>query len=216
MNSREKKNGQEESDRAIPRNSIWEMVAILVSFAEVIILAFTFFAVKRSARKQLEAYITMESIARETTQRQLRAYIFPDKFVFENAVGPIPPSLAAIFKNSGQTPAFHMICCSDVGWGKFPPSINFSLAEDISVESRGSIGPGASFTQTYPMDKPLAEEDKRGIESEGAAIYFYGYVKYRDIFDKPHRTNFRVYYTGELISGGPILMFACSEGNEAD
>ncbi len=155
-------------------------------------------------------------VSRDIGKRQLRAYISPDKFVLKNAIGPIAPSLVAVFKNSGQTPAFHMTCCSDIGWGRFPPSINFSLAEDVLGGSRGTIGPGACFTQDYPLGKPFSEDDKRGLESEKAAIYFYGYVSYRDIFDEPHKTRFRVYYTGGLGSGKPILLSACSEGNEAD
>jgi hypothetical protein len=189
----------EQANRGWSAGDYIAVIVAVVGFLQFIALFFTFF------------------VMRDSEKRQLRAYVFPDRIILENAVGSIPPKLVMIVKNCGQTPALEMTCQSDVIFGAYPPiNINFSVGPASSPESCGALGPGVVITHDHPLASPMSSEQLAGIRSETVAIYFYGYMSYRDVFKKWHRTNFRVYYTGALDSNRPKLMFTCDKGNEAD
>ncbi len=155
-------------------------------------------------------------IVRDTEKRQLRAYVFPEKFTLVNAIGPGLPKLRGEFKNSGQTPAFGVTGCSDFIWGPYPPTRDFTLIDNPQTESEGSVGPGIAITVDLPLDSPIAKEDREALRLGKLAIYFYGWISYRDIFGNQHKTNFRVCYRDSLTSNRVKMLFTCKEGNEAD
>ena len=124
----------------------------------------------RNAKKQL-------ILARETSIRQLRAYVLPKKFDVRNvALDPpedmITPTripmgpwiynkneganISVVIKNSGQTPAYNLITGGRIVYDKFPdPEDDFYEVDDVSSASISIMAPGDEVFQTHTIPIPF-------------------------------------------------------------
>lgn len=157
-----------------------------------------------------------------TVRSQLRAYVFPDGATLWDGTTldpPIPartnqPGIVFTWKNSGQTPAFGV-----VSWGAIAVIEPINEAKLITprIESKFSnhLGTNAIGTKNLWFGRSLTPSETADIEAGVRAIYFYGRIEYKDIFNVAHYTDFRLSYSGRFPAV-PGSSFNISEkGNEA-
>jgi hypothetical protein len=164
------------------------------------------------AYKPLRTVIRQNNSMKETAEKQLRAYLFPE-LAASRRVSPAAHIIKVDVKNSGQTPAYEYqgyIALGVFTPGQEPESLELPAEEDFS---RGSLGPGCKVElggREYSMTPEQAADVTRGAQS----VYIYGNVDYRDAFGQSRFTSFRLCSTGEMFQMGRFE--ACLEGNEAN
>jgi hypothetical protein len=157
-------------------------------------------------------------VQRDSSERQLRAYVHVDTLSIEMAYQDFPPEVVMMFKNSGQTPAYAVTCRAEFIMGPPHPQANyFPVDTTIPAISKAPIPPGGTAAQTSNTKHPLTTDEALAIKSGQAALYYYGIIDYKDAFEKPRRTRFRYFYayTGDRLRLKDT-MTACADGNEAD
>ena len=128
------------------------------------------------------------------------------------------PLMESFFSNSGETPAYKVIYHCEIGIGECPLPIGYNV-EILPPKEDRSEGTLASQKKSHismRRPNPLTVQEANDIREGRSALYFYGYVKYRDTFDIPRTTNFRLMYTNRCIVANSRLFEMCAEGNEAD
>jgi len=170
-----------------------------------------------AASKSSIAIAESNKIARESAERQIRAYISVQPYDFEFLRGTNKAiACTAKYKihNAGQTPAHHVR--TDVDFRIAPWPLTESLAplkENMLVFDR-SVGPGETISGSAKKGQDISEL------RDGMRLYLIGCVKYRDVFERNRETWFCGSFpeAERLLSGiGRIeISFANSERhNEA-
>lgn len=170
---------------------------------------------------------------RETSERQLRAYVVAELGSIVNVADPIPavgleptearrkfqwgPVARIQIKNTGQTPAFKVEHWGNLCFREYPLTSELPPPAKGLEKSLSIIGPGIINTKTLSIGPVLTDEQVAELRVPSAAIYFYGEVCYEDAFGKRHFTRYRVLHNQ---TSGPVgvstdFTFA-AEGNEAD
>jgi hypothetical protein len=155
--------------------------------------------------------------AEETTERQLRAYVFVDAVEIRNFGTQHPPAAAYRVKNTGQTPAYELRNHATIAIGPFPFT-DFPRA--TWIESSTSLGPGCEVETGIAAPNPLTTERQAAVVNGSLAIYVSCQMCYWDVFRKVERfTNYRGFYRGNGITpvAGSILPLSqTAEGNDAN
>ena len=152
--------------------------------------------------------------AENTAERQLRAYVLPEKCWFEN-FGSDRPRFRVITKNYGQTPASETKIW--VGWryhDQFPHELPTSPPDDLLMCSN-FLGP-LGFT-THFDDADLGADRREALRIGEAIFFVLGTITYKDVFGKVRMTKFR--FACGRDYGMPDIggtLYVCHEGNEAD
>lgn len=143
-----------------------------------------------------EAMREANVIARDSAERQLRAYIFLDEAgsigPFTFAVGEPPHGLVNI-KNYGQTPAYDVVCQRGCIVGPWPIPDDFEFPADDTGRFSGGTTLAPGVQTSFPIYKEgmsvmQAEFDE--IISGASTLYVWGRIKYRDVMNVPRHTNF--------------------------
>jgi hypothetical protein len=173
-----------------------------------------------------------------TTRRQLRAYVFIDTIdilnVFGNRPPPIPgqappavgpwiyrtdigPAVMMAIKNSGQTPAYDVIHYGNICIREYPLASNLPPINIIASATRLAMSPGGITRKFVNMPRPLTVEEIGQLNAGTHAIYAYGNIIYKDTFKKKRFSNIRYFHNGTIaILGQTTAMIGCEEGNEAN
>ena len=177
------------------------------------LIFFTFRETRRAANAGLEA----NEIARESNERQLRAYVGPeDEQVSDFRVGGDGKFHCKVF-NRGQTPAYNVRICSIVIFSQEDPDKVRVRFKQPTPLSNTTIGPGNYLTHNSVSDSGLSEIAVYGISNGDITAVFAGVISYDDIFGKRHRTTFKTWLKGR----GKLLpeqndMSAALKGNRAN
>jgi hypothetical protein len=155
----------------------------------------------RATRKSLKfADDTLKQSA-DSTERQLRAYVFAKEVNFRidrepdhmGAYGPVKAAptnygVSIILQNGGQTPTRHMV--TNVNQRMFPDEMpaDFDFPDSAGRES-GICGPGAVYF-TGSIDIPAV--DLEPMSGTDRHCYVWGWAEYNDVFERTprHRTEF--------------------------
>ena len=125
----------------------------------------------------------------------------------------VAPIFSAILKNVGTTPAQHITLVA--GARIFPKNQPFSAQYEklpAADTSDTLMFPGQrTILATKPFEAISTPKAINAIKSGEAIVYFFGKIKYSDVFGKRHTTVFCVTLHRDL-SG----MDSCSVYNEAD
>src|SRR5271155_2302623 len=79
-----------------------------------------------------------------------------------------------------------------------------------------TLGVGTFLTKSLRLPRVLTPEEIEGITSGTFGIFIWGRIIYRDAFDKPHHSDFRLHYSGQYPPAkGAVLSFS-EAGNESD
>lgn len=144
-----------------------------------------------SAGQQTERIIAQ---MKDTTVRQLRAYVGVSKIFLNLAVNTHPIANVEI-QNFGQTPAYEVRQTCRIDVNQYPPVT--PLADITDEEGSVSlIPPGIKQTGIVALKKPLPSGTVIGTQT--VTIYARGIITYKDAFGEKRRTTYRFIY------GGPV------------
>ena len=162
---------------------------------------------------------------KDNAQRQLRAYVFvSERFIkIDEATDALRVNI--LVKNFGLTPARDVTIAPCVAIRDIPPSSSLNdYLLDITI-SKSIITPGGDVRRRGPYfcdDPPpdpdatprnLTTDERAEIKSGKKAIYVYGEIRYKDVFDKDRWTRYRFFTNdkfGMLVGNSATP----SEGND--
>jgi hypothetical protein len=157
--------------------------------------------------------------AQESSERQLRAYVF----IGPSQIRPVAPGawpVAVInFKNTGQTPAYKMeAIISDLIFDEFKVGANRLTPIDRTQQrTNESIGPGQErFIQTDEMKLQITQDMFNKLVAGTHAIFVHGEIRYRDSFCHDRRTLFRLFTGGPIKLSRGTFLAGHHDGNDAD
>jgi hypothetical protein len=160
---------------------------------------------------------------RTSSERQLQAYVFPDSVGLLDGTMTTPlqparanvPGVGMLIKNYGQTPGYRVVSWAQIAVINVANE-NTLVIPPIQTGFYNNLGPGANFSKAIWFDRPLTTPEIADILSGTRAIYLYGRIEYRDVFEKPRFTNFRLRYNGAFPPLTANVVFNFSEsGNDA-
>lgn len=173
---------------------------------------------ERHTQAALEKAAQANEIARETSRRQLRAYLsvesldYPTGLNIENGIVQLQLKL----KNSGATPAHDVTVISDTTLFSADMGSNSDLplpSNRQKFASKGDVGPGM-IVSTMDIAGPGGPMIQRRLAETKELIFVYrGVVSYTDEFGGKRFLRFR------YCMGGPYGMQGfsqCPAGNEAN
>jgi hypothetical protein len=154
--------------------------------------------------------------ARDATRRQLRAYVDVHQASIDDVADPSKRMAVVVIRNSGQTPAKEVIfwCC--IMAGEYPLKFRLSDSppkEKVTEISRADLPPDGRVSVSVPLNI-LSVLEESELQAGRGAIYVFGQITYRDIFDKHRVTTFRLSCRGEQLRSGSLSQ--CGDGNRAD
>lgn len=127
------------------------------------------------------------NLAKDTEQRQLRAYVHYRAGEIDLRSQTIYAAGLAV-KNWGQTPAYHTLSWINADVREFPLQSALDLQEPEEIWS--DVGPGAEINLSHVTQVALTPDDLAAIRARTKAIYVWGTVRYRDTFGSKHHTDF--------------------------
>ncbi|WP_296596853.1 hypothetical protein [Phenylobacterium sp.] len=156
------------------------------------------------------AWKTAEETLRETrdsSERQLRAYVYISKAVYRSDQDGERVEL--VFHNHGQTPAYDL-------WIERAGSVrDLPLTEALSVpvryESRFDLAPNAEAGRMSIHFAEWDDPSPQRFGHGGTALYIHGALHYRDAFGKSRQTDFRYLVRSRTDHG----VSPCEEGNSS-
>ncbi|GBF25242.1 hypothetical protein MnTg02_00272 [bacterium MnTg02] len=183
-------------------------------FALIVAICFTAWAAFAAGRAASAAEKTV-GVAKETAERELRAYINYK----QGAIGRFDsgrPFAEVSFQNYGQTPAYDVVGSVEV---KFTEDIHMDSFPEPDQKSRkqfGVLGPTAFYSSVLTLDDPSLTQTQKDMLLNGkAALFVYGSVNYKDVFDRPRTTKFRMIFGGDTEISDDFRFATCNKGNEA-
>jgi hypothetical protein len=217
-------NGQKQNSP--PDLPIWwkhpEWVNVEVTAAYTIISLFT-----------LVILAVQVGLMRRTARRQLRAYVMAETGTIVNVANPDKskgpkfktgaelahpewgPIVKIQIKNTGQTPAHDVVHWAGIYHRELPLKSPLPPMPIEDKFNKSPIGPGIPITKVLFFGPPLTAEQIKSLKEGTAAIYCQGIIRYRDAFMKKRFTRYRLMHG---IHGGRIgvntdLTF-CEDGND--
>jgi hypothetical protein len=147
--------------------------------------------------------------------KRLRAYVSPIEAEISDATGAIPPIVAVVIKNSGQTPAY------DLTWRATFLIADAHVKGELPLDrtktaTKLTLPPGGTRFYKYTFENWKPEFGNMIARGE-AAIFAIGEINYRDEFGNMRFTNYRLISGGnsQADSGGATGKFVnAAEGNE--
>jgi hypothetical protein len=157
-----------------------------------------------------------------TLRTQSRAYVLPDQLAVTDGttVGQQQhagePGVILLIRNFGQTPGREVVSWADirVEYVRFENTLTVPAVTKFGA---ATIGKGGHIRKFVQLGRKLNASEIGDIATGARAIYIYGRIEYRDVFGRPHYTNFRHRYIGAYPpSGSGGTMYLCEKGNESD
>jgi hypothetical protein len=146
-------------------------------------------------------------IAKDTAERQLRAYV-----LFKDANLSNWPEVIFIFHNSGQTPGYNVK--SNIEVLVEDPAFEKSIVPLVPQMQGPPIGPGSLSDVRWTMARVVSPAEIADIQQGKRMIFLHGRIEY-DSFGKRHYSNFCAKYSGPFPTHSYFFLF-CKNGNETD
>jgi hypothetical protein len=160
-------------------------------------------------------------IAKDTAERQLRAYMSAAVEKQPDLDGPAPAEVTILYKNNGQTPAYRVQTRAvfSVGDSELSKEDIEGIRKDLKAlrKSETVVFPGQEIRgATIPgVGIPLTEGDKITINLGARVLWLNGEITYLDAFGISRFTNFRLYFSGAQDTRMHKFVWA-DAGNEAN
>jgi hypothetical protein len=177
-------------------------------------------------------------MTRQTSERELRAYVLGDSGMIINVANPIPlyngqvlpetdaritntaagPGAFIHIKNTGQTPAFKVMHWGYICFREYP--LAAALPGPLPLVNNlptSVLGPAQIATKLLELNPPLSAAQIVDLRNGTGAVYVFGRITYVDAFHKNRFTHYRLMYhkVGGAIGVSTTLSF-CEEGNDAN
>ena len=195
----------------------WDDPLLVFTFVlalATILLGGATIALWRSTKKLWLAGEKQLTHSENTAKRQLRAYVGLRKYEIEGTGIGEHPKVTLTFQNAGQTPAHSVTVQYGIGVDNFPQPELARTAALPDAKSVAVLLPGAFMKPALACPRGMSQAEINAINAGTAAIYCFGVVKYRDIFDEPRQTEFRLMMGGDL-GGYPDKLGVTETGNTA-
>jgi len=157
------------------------------------------------------------TLARESSERQLRAYVTLKDAICHALVVGKKVTVHLPMKNSGQTPAYAVRIWVNVEILKISsdPDLAGPSHKDEDEESAGVVSSGLELHTPASSDDPLSQEDFDAIERGEKAVYVHGRIDYIDVFKRACFTDFRLRRSrSEIIAANQSAgLGVCLKGN---
>lgn len=154
--------------------------------------------------------------AERTAAQELRAYVFTkhDEPIELDVYDKL--SVTTTIKNFGKTPAHDMMTFHRIGVYPFPLDATNKLEEPSYApdSSNSPLAPGEVVYLRITIPTRLTQADIDHIESGKVALFVFGEIKYKDIFEKTRCTKYCLISTGKDFTSRSLACY--HEGNEAD
>ncbi len=189
-----------------------------VGVATIAQAAFAYLALKglRDSRIAAQAATDGLALTRDTTQRQLRAYVCYRKAVHERfEIGKVI-ALEVEFENCGVTPAYSVVVVGQlviVGQNE-PVEFRPPPQDVLDSGSHTTLGQSRTVTLNAWSEAPLSAQAFDDLAAGRQQLLVYGVLQYRDIFGDDRETSFRVRYNHECPAQD-LRLSLCAEGNNA-
>jgi|ERR1700733_14587262 hypothetical protein len=160
-------------------------------------------------------------LAKDTAERQLRAYMSASIEKQPDLDGPAPAEVTIVYKNNGQTPAYRVQARAifSVGDSELSEKDIEGIRKVIKTlrKSETVVFPGQEIRgATIPgVGIPLTEGDKITINLGARVLWLNGEITYLDAFGVSRFTNFRLYFSGAQDTRVHKFVWA-DTGNEAN
>lgn len=151
--------------------------------------------------------------AKETSKRQLRAYLSVDAAELRDLAIDLKPEGQIRIKNTGATPAYDVTTLIMLTAVKDPFELAGHLKRAVPV-GPSQIGPGGALSPTSVIDMAMTQTLLDALTTKSHTLYLHGRIDYTDVFRRPHWTTFRCAQDPDRI--GTARLRICSEGNDAD
>jgi hypothetical protein len=161
---------------------------------------------------------------RESSERQLQAYVLPEQVgVFDGTtVNPPQPARANVpgvfmlIKNFGQTPAYRVVSWAQIAVIVVANENAMLGVPPMAEHFATTLGPGGTFNKALWFDRPLSPNEIADIAAGVRSIYVYGKIEYQDTFKKSRFTNFRLHYSGAYPAPPNSILGFSERGNDAN
>jgi hypothetical protein len=172
---------------------------------------------------QFFALIGTIEVMRRTAKRQLRAYVLPESSsLFEGNMLTPPrpdqtnvPGIVMLIKNSGQTPAYKVASYAQLGIFKTKDVGPQLVVPHLTGRFSNTVGANCTFNKALWFNRALTPAEITDIYNGVQAIYLWGRIEYEDIFKNRHISNFRLHYMGLFPPPPGVAFNFGDERNEA-
>ncbi len=149
------------------------------------------------------------------SRRELRAWIFITKAGVHGFVAGHRPSASVEITNMGKSPALDLDIRMTFETFDWPRTV-FTHRPAVGGLSKASLGAGGSVDSHGEISEPLEAGTAAEVQCGKKAVFVFGEITYRDVFDYERRTNFRFYFRGNGSAHSPnLLLTPAEQGNEA-
>ena len=135
-----------------------------------------------------DGVLTRESIddARESSERQLRAYVDIDQIFFDQNPSNKESGwfILVILKNFGSTPALELSVKVETSLGLRDEAEEFPFTDNAHTHPKSRIPPGHHATATAPPRIPPGLSGFNTVARSGEFAYAWGEVEYADAFGR--------------------------------
>ena len=164
--------------------------------------------------------VWLACIARRTAERQLRAYIVVKaatvELVKEGSAEKIVGVVCRVaFLNAGQTPAYDLQLTRNTVRETFAFDPIFPDDGGGMHRTTAILGPRVEHPDDLGTRMNLSPQDVLALERGQSAIYMWGAVRYRDIFNRSRRTRFAAQWPRIPSKIDDRSTTACPHGNDA-
>jgi hypothetical protein len=144
-----------------------------------------------------------------------RAYVLVEASELRFVGGERPAEGWISLRNNGLTPAFDLQRTATIFAAKYPHT-DFERKEPGNA--RAVLGPGGAVDfGPIRMSRNLTFAEAEEVARGNMAIYVYGGIRYRDIYQVTRCTNFRLMYRGTGgRPAGAVALEQLPEGNNYD
>jgi hypothetical protein len=139
-------------------------------------------------------YITFRAV-RDTSQRQLRAYVLVSSALLKFK-RPDAPEVQVHFKNYGQTPAYEMRGWISIWIEKYPLKITLPEAPPDFRKATETLAPSRVSIFVTSKSPPVQAQYIRLLGTPEGTVYVYGEIRYKDAFGTARWTKYRLMYGG--------------------
>jgi hypothetical protein len=157
------------------------IIATFVGFLQFVILVITWRVMRRSARRQLRAYVSA---------------VVDFMFSFDdNHLS----SASFTMKNVGQTPAYRLTHRTRIIIAPEPLPQGFKFSKLTGPGSPPIVlFPNVPFNGTKTADRLFSTSEIASIRENTSRIYIYGEIRYRDVFGRRRWTKFSQFVSADI------------------
>jgi hypothetical protein len=150
-----------------------------------------------AADKTLKASRAALRHTKETSKRELRAYVFVTNIEATPIAIGASPRITYTITNSGQTPAKDVLVAAEIDM--YPRDVDEEHLEPKFRDgiSKSPLAPGAAVTGDIEMTRVLSQMGIDAHASGEAMFIAFGRISYVDAFDERRTTDFRFWNRNE-------------------